>query len=88
MKSTKEVKTKRIQVEYTDGQKIVIEPYIYEGKLGYGFNYFNKKGKKEAYAYEGSWTPEKISNWFLEILQDDNTDYTKELSRIQEMYSP
>jgi hypothetical protein len=82
----KQVKTKRIEVEYTDGSKVVIEPYIYEGKQGYGFDYFDKKGRKER--YEGSWNARRISDWFLEVLEDDSADYDKEFDRIQAMYSP
>jgi len=83
--SKKQVKTKLITVEYTDGRKIVIEPYVYEGRQGYGFNYFDKKGRKEE--YEGSWNAETIANWFKEILEDDSTDYEKEFDRIQMQYS-
>lgn len=78
-------KTKRIEVEYTDGRKIVITPYIHEGKQGYGFNYYDKKGRLEE--YEGSWNAERIANWFKEILEDDSADYDKEFDRIQMEYS-
>ena len=81
----KQVKTKRIEVEYTDGQKIVIEPYEHEGKKGYGFNYYDNKGRQTE--YEGSWNPVKISDWILEILEDDMTGYQREFDRIQMEYS-
>ena len=92
MPKSKQVKTKLITVEYTDGQKIVINPYFKDGNgnvhnevQGYGFTYYDRKGRMER--YEGSWNAERISNWFREILDDDSTDYEKEFDRIQMMYS-
>jgi hypothetical protein len=78
----KQVKIKQIQVEYTDGRKIVIVPYIHEGKQGYGFEYFDKKRRMEE--YEGSWNAQKIADWFREIL---SADYEKEFDRMQMEYS-
>jgi len=83
--SKKQVKTKLITVEYTDGRKIVIKPYVNEGKQGYGFNYFDKKGRQEE--YEGSWNAERVVDWIREILEDDGADYEKEFDRIQMEYS-
>ncbi len=85
--SKKQVKTKLITVEYTDGRKIVIVPYKNEERIDYGFEYYGKN-QEHWNQYEGSWNAERVANWFREILEDDSADYEKEFDRIQMEYSP
>ncbi len=80
MSKQKDVKTKRIEIEYTDGRKIVVTPYQNGKRIDYGLTYYDKKGREEM--YEGSWNTTSLIGWLSDVIEDDNADYDKEFEAL------